>query len=115
MTHQMKLNSEPFSQIENGTKTIELRLYDEKRQKIAVGDTLIFTHRSNEKKTITVKVAALHRFDSFSVLYASLPLTKCGYTVESAQTADPKDMAQYYDSEDEKRYGVVGIEFIKLN
>lgn len=32
MKHQMKLNNEPFESIKNGTKTIELRLYDEKRR-----------------------------------------------------------------------------------
>lgn len=31
MKHNMKLNNEPFELIENGSKKIELRLYDEKR------------------------------------------------------------------------------------
>ncbi|MBB1548964.1 MAG: DUF3850 domain-containing protein [Clostridiales bacterium] len=31
MKHEMKLNNEPFERIKNGTKTIELRLNDEKR------------------------------------------------------------------------------------
>ena len=30
MKHEMKLNNEPFERIKNGTKTIELRLNDEK-------------------------------------------------------------------------------------
>jgi hypothetical protein len=29
--YEMKLNNEPFERIKNGTKTIELRLNDEKR------------------------------------------------------------------------------------
>ena len=32
MTHEMRLHDEPFNLIKNGTKTIELRLYDEKRR-----------------------------------------------------------------------------------
>ena len=32
MKHEMKLNNGPFERIKNGTKTIELRLNDEKRQ-----------------------------------------------------------------------------------
>ena len=115
MTHYLKLNPIPFSQIESGIKTIELRLYDEKRQKIAVGDTLIFTHRNDEKKTITVKVTALHRFENFEKLYACLPLTKCGYSKENAKSASSSDMAQYYTPEDEKQFGVVGIEFTFLS
>jgi ASC-1-like (ASCH) protein len=30
MKHEMRLNDEPFTYIKNGTKTIELRLNDEK-------------------------------------------------------------------------------------
>ena len=32
MEHKMKLKDKPFNSIKNGTKTIELRLYDEKRR-----------------------------------------------------------------------------------
>ncbi|MBQ2255674.1 MAG: DUF3850 domain-containing protein, partial [Clostridia bacterium] len=42
MTHYMKLRPHPFAMIKSGKKTIELRLLDEKRRQIALGDTLIF-------------------------------------------------------------------------
>ena len=35
--HEMRLDPAPFRMIKRGEKTIELRLYDEKRRKIAVG------------------------------------------------------------------------------
>ena len=38
----MKLNSEMFDKVKSGKKTYEVRLLDEKRQKIGVGDTIIF-------------------------------------------------------------------------
>ena len=31
MLHKMKLNESPFERIKNGTKMIEFRLYDEKK------------------------------------------------------------------------------------
>ena len=34
MIHKMNLNPSPFKKIRNGTKTIKMRLYDEKRRKI---------------------------------------------------------------------------------
>ena len=40
MLHKMKLNESPFERIKNGTKTIEFRLYDEKRQQVKVGDKI---------------------------------------------------------------------------
>lgn len=44
MIHEMKLNNEPFTLIKAGTKVIELRLNDEKRRKLAVGDKIEFTN-----------------------------------------------------------------------
>ena len=38
----MKLQPKPFAAIKNGTKTIEMRLWDEKRKHITVGDTIEF-------------------------------------------------------------------------
>ena len=43
MLHKMKLNESPFERMKNGTKTIEFRLYDEKRKQIKVGDQIEFS------------------------------------------------------------------------
>ena len=107
--HEMKLRPEPFAKIKSGTKTIELRLYDEKRQKIRVGDVIIFTSTETGEQ-IRATVKKLHRFDSFEVLYKSLPLLQCGYTAEDVDTAQPSDMETYYSAEEQQKYGVVGIE-----
>ena len=52
----------------------------------------------------------MHRFDSFEELYKTLPLLECGYTAEDIDNAQPSDMEQYYSVEQQKKYGVVGIE-----
>lgn len=105
----MKLKPIPFSMIRDGQKTIELRLLDEKRQRIKIGDTIVFTNTVNGD-SFAAEVTALHRFESFEALYQSLPLLKCGYTAENVATAHPSDMNQYYSAEEQKQYGVVGIE-----
>ncbi len=107
MTHNMKLNDAPFEMIKNGTKTIELRLYDDKRRKIKIGDTICFKGNAG---TITTVVKALHIFRNFEELYAALPLDKCGYTADEIATASPEDMLEYYSKEQIEKYGVVGIE-----
>ena len=48
MTHYMNLASLPFEQIVSGAKTIQLRLYDEKRQAVSEGDTIIFTNLADK-------------------------------------------------------------------
>lgn len=110
MTHTLNLHPQPFALIADGRKTIELRLYDEKRSQIQVGDTLVFTHSDDSTQTLTAKVTALHRFPDFAALYAALPLDKCGYLPEELPTASPEDMNLYYSAEKQALYGVVGIE-----
>ena len=43
MTHHMKLVQHPFEMIRSGQKTIEIRLNDEKRQRIKLDDYIEFT------------------------------------------------------------------------
>ena len=107
----MKLKPAPFEMIKNGQKTIELRLYDDKRQLINAGDEIVFTNTVTNE-TLSVLVLKLHRFDSFEELYKSLPLLKCGYTSEMLAEASPADMEKYYSVEEQELYGVVGIELI---
>ena len=115
MTHFLNLSPCPFENIQSGRKTIELRLYDEKRSQIQVGDTLVFVHTEDATQTLTATVTGLHRFPDFAALYAALPLDKCGYLPEEIATASPEDMNVYYSAEKQSRYGVVGIEiaFVK--
>ena len=108
-THNMKLNPSPFEMIKSGHKTIELRLFDEKRQQIKTGDQIVFTNTTTGE-TLFTSVAKLHRFDSFEELYQSLPLLQCGYTTDNIGNATPADMEQYYSVADQEKYGVVGIE-----
>lgn len=110
MRHDLQLAAQPFDLIASGQKTIELRLWDEKRQKITVGDDLVFHLVDHPEQTLVTKVRALHRFDSFAQLYAQLDLLACGYTASNIASASPEDMARYYSEEQQAHYGVVGIE-----
>lgn len=109
MTHSMNLHPSPFALIKSGQKTIELRLNDEKRQKIAVGDTIEFRN-TESGELLCCRVMNLHHFDSFSELYQHLPLLQCGYTENDITTAKPEDMDFYYSREQQEKYGVLGIE-----
>lgn len=111
MNHYMKLNPAPFEMIKSGQKTIELRLFDEKRQQIKSGDMIVFTNTTTGE-VLNTTVVKLHLFNSFEELYKSLPLLECGYTTENIGDAKPSDMEQYYSAEEQKKYGVIGIELI---
>lgn len=115
MHHEMTLRPGPFGMIADGSKRYELRLLDEKRRLIQVGDTITFTCTEDER-TVHVRVTSLHPFGTFAELYAALPLTECGYTKDNADSADPRDMAKYYPPEKQAQYGVlaIGVERIRL-
>lgn len=115
MQHEMHLYKEPFDMIKNGSKTIELRLYDKKRKLIHVNDTIVFTSTENPDEKITAKVIALHVFDSFETLYKNLPLLKCGYTPENIANANPSDMESFYTKSQQKKCGVLGIEILVIS
>lgn len=108
--HIMNLTPSPLKKIRDGKKTIELRLYDEKRKNISVGDTIIFINTEDPHDTLAVIVKELFVFGSFAELYDNLPLLKCGYTEDNVDKASPDDMEKFYPKERQSLYGVVGIE-----
>jgi len=110
MRHYMNLNPQPYDMIKKGEKTIELRLNDDKRLLIDIGDTIEFTHAKNHLLKLEVIVKNLYKFSSFEDLYKNLPLEKCGYHALNIAHANPTDMLVYYTKEQQIKYGVLGIE-----
>lgn len=110
--HQMLLQPGPLQKIRSGQKTIELRLNDEKRQRLKTGDQIIFTNTEDDTEQLLVQVGEIHHFPTFEELYATLPLEKCGYG--EGDVASPADMEHYYPVEKQKQFGVVGIEVERL-
>ena len=112
--HVMNLTPAPMQEIRTGNKTIELRLNDEKRKQISVGDTIKFINTEDSNDTLRVKVVDFFLFSSFAELYDNLPLLNCGYNEDNINTASPDDMEMYYSREKQNKYGVVGIEISLL-
>lgn len=110
MIHNMRLHNDPFIKIKNNTKTIEIRLNDEKRQQLKVGDTIEFTNVTNNEK-ILVGITDLYKFKNFTELYKKFDKISLGYNED--EIANPKDMEEYYSTIEQEKYGVLGIK-IKL-
>lgn len=103
MIHKMKLKESPFERIKNGTKTIEFRLYDEKRSKIKIGDQIEFVKLPDLQETILVDVLDLYRENTFENLFKKV------FTDENEIKKKTASMYQYYSPDKEKQYGVIGI------
>jgi ASC-1-like (ASCH) protein len=111
MKYEMKLNDEPFKLIATGSKTIELRLNDEKRKLLKVHDLIEFTNRLTTEKML-VEVEALYKYPSFKELYKNFDKITLGYAKN--EIAQPEDMEQYYSKEEQEKYGVLGIKIKKI-
>lgn len=113
MEHVLKLQPKYFDYINNGTKRIELRLYDEKRQKINIGDTIVFQKEPELEATIKVKVIGLLRYDSFENLFEDFDIS-----VMADNSMTKKELLdvleEFYTPEKQKTYGVLGIRIEKI-
>ena len=111
MKHEMRLHDDPFNKIKQGTKKIEIRLNDEKRKSINIGDTIEFTNRKTSEKML-VKVNGLFKYSNFEELYKNWDKVILGY--DEDDLADPKDMEEYYSKEEQEKYGVLAIKIEKV-
>ncbi len=115
MLFEMNLSPEPFEMIKLGLKTIELRLYDDRRKPIKINDMIEFTNTSDNSQKMLCRVINLYTFKNFEELYQKLPLLKCGYTQSTVDRAKPSDMNKYYTEEQIAKFGVLGIEIEKCD
>lgn len=110
---EMHLADLPFEQMKRGEKTVEVRLYDEKRREIREGDIVLF-YNKDRSEWIRARVKALYRAPTFAELF-EMPniLAKAGFS--DMPPADAVNcMYQYYSAEQERQYGVLGIELFDL-
>ena len=73
----MNLQDDPFNSIACGQKSVELRLYDDKRKKILVGDNIEFTKASDDTQKILCKVVDLKVFQNFQQLFFTIRNSNC--------------------------------------
>ncbi len=113
MRHDMDLYAGSFEAVRSGLKTIEMRLNDEKRQKIRVDDLVFFHSSKNEYDVIHCKVKELYHYKDFYEAYDRHGKTEIGYKED--EKADPSDMYAYYSKEKIERYGVLLIRIEKID
>ena len=106
--HVMNLTPAPMQEIRTGNKTIELRLNDEKRKQINIGDTIKFLKEPELTENINAKVVGLLRYNSFENMFKDFDisiLSDKSMTKEELITV----LEQFYPKEKQEQYGVLGI------
>ena len=111
---QMKLKSPYFEEMKEGRKRVEMRLFDEKRRALLVGDVILFEHDQDPKRGLAVRVTALCRYACFEDLISSFSPDVLGFP--HASRAQIKAlMDEIYPLEEQRRWGVlaIGVEVIE--
>ena len=109
----MKLLESPYDRISSGKKSIEIRLFDEKRQKLNVGDTIEFSKLSELEDKVKVEIVALLKYKSFRDLINDFGMEFYGYPKDYSVEDFTNSIYTIYSKEKEQQYGVLGIK-IKL-
>ena len=109
--HTMKVQTKYYNLLKNGIKTIELRLWDEKRQQIKVGDKITFSDLSDPADTFIAEVIALHRAPSFDELCDTIQPQQAGFSTKEELI---NCLQEFYTPEAQQQYSVVGIEVRRI-
>ncbi len=102
----MNLQPKYFDFMKEGTKRIELRLYDEKRSHIKLGDIIEFSKSENDK--LKAEVIGLLRYSSFEDLLEDFDIS----ILADASTTKKEllsTLSEFYTLEKQVQYGVIGI------
>lgn len=114
MEMNVHLHKEVFDIVKDGIKDVEVRLYDEKRQKLKVGDKLIFISRGNNNDQITAVVKKIVYFKDFVEVTKNYEMNRI-YLEGTSLDEYLELMNKFYSIEEQKKYGVLAIEFEKEN
>tara|TARA_Y100000590_G_C15232363_1_gene830612 strand:- start:58 stop:408 length:351 start_codon:yes stop_codon:yes gene_type:complete len=111
----MKLDSIYYNLIKSGKKIYETRVYDPKRQKLKLLDTIEFSHRETGEK-MRAKIVGLSWFQNFKSAISDCGLKKVMPNARSVEDAVklyenfPHDEGSYKLGA--KKYGVLRIKFL---
>lgn len=110
MIHKLKVQEKYYNLLKAGLKKIELRLFDEKRRGIKIGDKIEFYNTNGENDCFLAEVVNLHRDCDFVSLCNKISCKDAGFVSNDELISV---MKQFYLIEKQKELGVLGIEIKK--
>lgn len=104
----MKLQPNYYNYMLHGTKRIEIRVYDEKRKTLNLGDTITFFKEPDLKESFQAKIIGLLRYENFDELFQDFDISILADKSITKETLK-KELEQFYPTEKQEKYGVLGI------
>lgn len=112
MEYKMRLISEYFDAINWGTKRVEIRLNDEKRQPINIGDHIIFEEVENPNNKLETIVESRKLFDNFEELIDSYDIKYLGKKTDTKEKL-LEILNNFYTKEEQMKYKCLALEVEK--
>ena len=109
-TYDMKLQKEYYDYIKNGTKRIEIRLNDEKRQKLKINDIICFHQVDNENEYFKVRIKGLLHYQNIETLISNHDIKLLAHENMSKEELI-NIFNNIYQKDEQDKYGVLGILF----
>ena len=109
--HKLNVKEKYYNLLKSGNKTIELRLFDNKRKNIKIGDYIEFSNNSDANDKFISQVTNLHRADNFAELCQKIDCKKAGFP-DIKELIDV--LEKFYSQEKQNEFGVIGIEIKRI-
>ncbi|MBR3913112.1 MAG: ASCH domain-containing protein [Alphaproteobacteria bacterium] len=109
--HKMNVKTKYYNLLKSEKKVVELRLFDEKRKQIKIGDEILFSDSSNTNDSFIARVINLHRAESFDKLCQIITPAQAGFTSKEELITV---LEEFYTPASQQKYGVLGIEIKKI-
>ena len=113
MKHILKLQPRYYESMKNGVKQIELRLFEEKRKNIKIGDEIEFKKEPDLNESFIARVKAILLYENFESLIDDYPIE-----ILSDLNTNKKELVEelnkFYSKQKQEQYNVVGIR-VELN
>ena len=104
------LDEDIFEVVKYGTKTVEVRVNDEKRRKLKIGDKITFLKRPDDIEKMDAIIEDLVYYKDFFELVKDYTMDEL-YLKDYSKDNFIKLLKRFYSDEDINKYGVVAIKF----
>ena len=108
--HKLNVKEKYYNMLKSGTKTIKLRLYDDKRKNIKIGNSIEFLNNSDADDKFTAQVINLHRASNFAELCKKIDCHDAGFATNNELL---KVLKEFFSLNRQNELGIVGIEIQK--
>lgn len=109
MEYKMGLQEKYFNALKYGSKKIEMRLNDEKRKELNIGDTIYFLLEPDRKEKIKTKIVNLIKYKDFNEAVNNIEIEFLASTNDTKEEY-LNDLNKYYSKEEQEKNGVLAIE-----